>query len=769
MQNGSKMTKTLLLFSFGLLCFYGPLAAASRLDQGTPSSDRSNNEESFVADQDPRSDDRGPTQAATPVLPPGSKQVRTKLEGGFQPLGFHIVAGSLEDAHSRGGLHEPAGVRVTQVSASGLASQAGLVSGDLILRVDKRQINTPEDMAAVLYTTSIGESPQLEVLRGQQRLQLPLRLQLSERVAAPCPDYSHPSGDYRFSFFPSWKLDSQLRRDSVTNRPFHQLESPSGQYRIHLFADSQPAPDARQALLAFQQEAGSGFLEGYSQWLLLGDLPAVFVSGIVGRERLFTLYRLTIVSGEKRFELDIYTPPQKDPARLPFVMEVLLGTLRHPQMAQKPTQLPTTDRTDKGTAVGLMPPPPLRRPPVAQSSSDLPQFSGLLRLDAQLKSLELQLLGDDKELATGPEAAAMPAGETAGRAQTRPPRVQSEPATGASRIDQLRAAIEQMEKETELNKPVVERPTLHSPSRIVTGPGPPPGPPPGPRSGPPPGVLIGPSTGTIPAAAPGRPPAAPGHPETPAAMLNAQAIAELRRQAMEIWTPPMEQHPGDFFAEETKPLKSGWMKSEYDPGKVVELFKPLRLKPGFVLRAYVFHEEGNATGVVWALPHDAPFPNPDEVPVLEQHLFKAPKPWDAVDDFMDVLEGDGSAGSYLAASMLRRELNEFGAAWHGIEWGSHCLLDADPWQAAVEPQDPDDEDHCLPTTPAKEWEWQAERPRDWQPKVQLDGDQVTVTFYTYVGKYPEKLFRHTDTYRVGRYRARVRDQPIGQGPGGYLF
>jgi len=201
---------------------------------------------------------------------------------------------------------------------------------------------------------------------------------------------------------------------------------------------------------------------------------------------------------------------------------------------------------------------------------------------------------------------------------------------------------------------------------------------------------------------------------------------------------------------------------------VVKFFEPLRIKPGYVLRAYVFHENGNANGVVWALPQDAPFPAPDAVPVLEQHLFKAPKPWDAIDDFMDAIEGNGSSWSYLAASILRRELNEFGASWHGIQWGSHCILETDPWRQP-NPNPQDDEAHCLPTTPARVWKWQADRPQDWRPQVTIEADKVTVTFYTYSGKYPEKIFRHTDVYRPGKYRARVSDHAIGEGTGGYMY
>ena len=38
---------------------------------------------------------------------------------------------------------------------------------------------------------------------------------------------------------------------------------------------------------------------------------------------------------------------------------------------------------------------------------------------------------------------------------------------------------------------------------------------------------------------------------------------------------------------------------------------------------------------------------------------------------MQAIDGDGSLRSYFEASILARELAEFGAIWHGISWGEH--------------------------------------------------------------------------------------------------
>ena len=167
------------------------------------------------------------------------------------------------------------------------------------------------------------------------------------------------------------------------------------------------------------------------------------------------------------------------------------------------------------------------------------------------------------------------------------------------------------------------------------------------------------------------------------------------------------------------------------------------------------------------MPEDADFPAPMDCPALENHLLKAPKPWDALDDPMEAIEGDGSAWSYLAASLLRRELREFGAMWHGGNWATHFLLDDDPWKNGA----PSDDASPLerPTSKADQWKWLGPRPTQWGPQVRMDNDQVTVTFHTYSGLEKQAIYRHTDTYRAGKYRAKVEQEKIAEGPEGYLF
>jgi murein DD-endopeptidase MepM/ murein hydrolase activator NlpD len=220
----------------------------------------------------------------------------------------------------------------------------------------------------------------------------------------------------------------------------------------------------------------------------------------------------------------------------------------------------------------------------------------------------------------------------------------------------------------------------------------------------------------------------------------------------------------------------GWSKSRNDPAKLLTLFPKLKVRQGYVLRAYQFREEGNGNGFVWALPVDAEFPEPDESPRLQGHFLNPPKPFDALDDLMEAIEGDDSPESYLHASILRRQWSEFGAGWHGIDWGTHTVLDDSPWKGGP-PRDDDDPGE-RPTSRPSEWKWGVAQPDDWKPQVRLEPNRAIVTFYTYTALAKdgpdgemerERVVRHTDTYRRGKYRALVTEKKIAEGPDALAF
>jgi hypothetical protein len=114
----------------------------------------------------------------------------------------------------------------------------------------------------------------------------------------------------------------------------------------------------------------------------------------------------------------------------------------------------------------------------------------------------------------------------------------------------------------------------------------------------------------------------------------------------------------------------GWSKSKVDPKKLLKHFSSLRIRKGFVLRAYHFRERGNGNSIVWAMPKKSPFPPPESCPKMTDKFLKPPKPEFALDDIMEAIDGDISAWSYLSASIFLREVSEFRrSGWYS--WCTH--------------------------------------------------------------------------------------------------
>jgi len=220
----------------------------------------------------------------------------------------------------------------------------------------------------------------------------------------------------------------------------------------------------------------------------------------------------------------------------------------------------------------------------------------------------------------------------------------------------------------------------------------------------------------------------------------------------------------------------GWSKSPIDPADLLTVFPRLRLREGYLLRAYVFKQDGNSNGFVWALPHDSAFPEPDECPRLESHFLKPPKPFDALDDTMEAIVGDDTVASYFQASLLRRELKEFGTGWHGIRWGMNMIFDDDPWKPRADL--PEDSLARFPTSDPADWKWLEAKPDSWVPEGRMDVKQTTITFYSYTplaADAPgdeiekERIYRHTETYRRGKYRPLIIEKKIAEGPDAIAF
>ena len=208
-------------------------------------------------------------------------------------------------------------------------------------------------------------------------------------------------------------------------------------------------------------------------------------------------------------------------------------------------------------------------------------------------------------------------------------------------------------------------------------------------------------------------------------------------------------------------LPEGWCRSPVDPGRIVAAFPSLKLKKGFVLRGYVFRSSGNGNGVVWAMPTASSFPGANACPSMEGTFLEAPRPPEAIDP-MEALDGDGTPLAYLSASLLVRELWEFGAEWHGCEWSTHTILCADPWTRPPPKQPAREFTHLT------DWIWADDKPTEWQPTVITERDSRQVVFHSFTGLKQERIERHVDRYTAGSYSPKVKSKEIATGQIGYI-
>jgi hypothetical protein len=208
--------------------------------------------------------------------------------------------------------------------------------------------------------------------------------------------------------------------------------------------------------------------------------------------------------------------------------------------------------------------------------------------------------------------------------------------------------------------------------------------------------------------------------------------------------------------------ETSWRKSQLDPTALLVYFVTLHLKRGYALRAYERHQAPNSWGMVWAMPASATFPEPEP-----NGNGRPPKPEGALGNVMEAIEGDDSPYSYLCASLLARELEQFATISPESEWLNCFVLDADPWRS----------DNGVAHTLAGQgfrpeqhnWNWAGPRPEQWRPAVFMSQRSATVVFHAFSGVGRQRILAFEDRYLRGSYTFSRHEKAIAKGPAGYTW
>ena len=229
-------------------------------------------------------------------------------------------------------------------------------------------------------------------------------------------------------------------------------------------------------------------------------------------------------------------------------------------------------------------------------------------------------------------------------------------------------------------------------------------------------------------------------------------IASLRRQAVKV------------RRIEADDLPDQWSISTVDPMDLVSVFPCLKVKDGYRLVAYQYRSGENGNGVVYAIPRSASLPSPEACPKREDHFLDPPQPAEALDSFMEAIEGDGTPLSYLSASLLGRELAEFGALWHGCSWSDSVILGSDPWAKESRRRF-----SMIPISPKDKWEFLLPEPDDWSPAVAMTEEGAIVQFFVWSGLGGETISVVEDTYPPGSYCFTSEQTIIATGGAGFVY
>lgn len=188
-----------------------------------------------------------------------------------------------------------------------------------------------------------------------------------------------------------------------------------------------------------------------------------------------------------------------------------------------------------------------------------------------------------------------------------------------------------------------------------------------------------------------------------------------------------------------------WYVSVMDPGVAFMKLPGLQLQSGYRLATYLYRQGDDGIGKTWALPENlSAIANLEKVLVRSSGIQNPPKPLGCVDDFSLAIDGDRSPGSFLFASLLRRELEEFGYVGKSCLWSKHQLITAVPQQL--------------------QWQWRFEGAKDLSPKVRiLPEGRAIVEFFTCRVTPSIAIFQHLDQYTTGSYAAQRVDRPIAIG------
>lgn len=187
--------------------------------------------------------------------------------------------------------------------------------------------------------------------------------------------------------------------------------------------------------------------------------------------------------------------------------------------------------------------------------------------------------------------------------------------------------------------------------------------------------------------------------------------------------------------------KGKWFVSSSNPGAALLKLPGLRLKPGMRLVTYLNRLSNEGLGVTWAVPEALSTTAQLQMILDKDWKGLPPQPIGALASVMEAIAGDRSPLSFMIASLLQRELQEFGASGKRQDWSHHRFINALPAQVP--------------------WQWHTTPPKDLSPKVLIYPDQrAAIEFFSCRVVAPVAIFQHIDQYPATTYNPMQKSRVI---------
>jgi hypothetical protein len=200
-----------------------------------------------------------------------------------------------------------------------------------------------------------------------------------------------------------------------------------------------------------------------------------------------------------------------------------------------------------------------------------------------------------------------------------------------------------------------------------------------------------------------------------------------------------------------------------DLAAVLQNTNGLQLNAGYRVRGSLFQNGGNGNGFLWAVKIGRGNKESRRLVRISRPdiglALPALRPDNACPDIMEAITGNFSPFSYLEASILKRELKEYGALWHGCDWGTYKIL-ASP---------NDTRSGMIGGGCPVKWSWISRKIADLRPRVKIKSGQVLVTYYARSDLDWQRITRFEEAFESDSYVSTSTQVDIARGGGRYIF